>query len=506
MLKDKLSIYVEKFRRNKHIWLFAIIFAFLCFGLYLFPHYATDTYRIIRLQDISIKQVWNDFTLMYIENGRYTLGVMMLLVRLVGLNPLPTGLISNLLSIALIAVNIVYVYSIVKPYLVDKVKTNSFIAITAIFLSPCFADWFQFAECTPYYLLGVLLCIIGVKMVLNKYKVAGFSLLFVAIGVYQPILSFFVFFYMLIAMLQLIDAVQSDESKITKMYFEKVAVGVTIYALLSGIQLIIIKSLGISTRVNLNVMDNISTVIKSQPGLWRMETIGASSYMYIILFFIAIVICIVEITILSKKNRNYIICGIFALISLLGVYASIFVSHIFAEAWLSQRTVVMFYALFSFVVLINLKLIGENFKPYKTSVFFILSLIISMIFIYRTNDVAIGLIKTNTQDAQIAMLIDEKIKEYEGNSGFKVENIAFVEDQNITWQYPGVFCSYDLNVRAWAIKWSRNNLFYQYTGRDLNEVDVSSEVYNLRYEGKDWSNYSEDQIWFVENTLYVGIY
>lgn len=506
MVNDKISIYVEKFQRKKYIWLFAIIFAFLCFGLYLFPHYATDTYRIIRLQDISIKQVWNDFTLMYIENGRYTLGVMMLLVRLIGLNPLPTGLISNLLSIALIAVNIVYAYSLVKPYLVDKVKMNAFIAITAIFLCPCFTDWFQFAECTPYYLLGVLLCISGVKMVLNKHNLVGFSLLFVAIGVYQPILSFFVFFYMLIVMLQLMQGVRSEESKLTKKFLERVAAGVIIYALLSGIQLIIIKSLGISTRVNLNVIDNIGTVIKSQPGLWKMEAIGASSYMYIILFFIAIVICIVEITILSRTNRNYIICGICTLVSLLGVYASIFVSHIFAEAWLSQRTVVIFYALFSFVVLINLKLIGENFKPYKASVLLILSLIISMIFIYRTNYIAIGLIKTNTQDAQIAWLIDEKIKEYEENSGYKVENIAFVDDQNITWQYPGVFCSYDLNVRAWAIKWSRNNLFFQYTGRDLKEVDVSSEIYNLRYQGKDWSNYSEEQIWFVENTLYVGIY
>lgn len=507
MLNEKILSYVKKYRKTKYIWcIIALVSAFLCFGLYLFPHYSADTYRIVRLKDLSINQTWNDFTVMYIKNGRYSLGILMFLVRLIGFNPLPTGIIANLLSIILLAINIIYAYFLISPYLIDKVRTTSFVAISVIFLSPCFTDWFQFAECTPYYLFGVLLCLIGVKLLFNNSKLSGLGLLFVAIGIYQPILSFFVFFYMLILVLQLVQDVEKEECNIIKKYIIGVVLGIAVYALLSGTQLLIIRTLGTSARVNLDIISNVITVIKTQPRLWNMEMIGDKSYLFVIMFFIAMILCIMEIILLSKKNQRYIMCGICIVVSFFGVYASVFVSHIFAEAWLSQRTVVMFYALFSFIVLIDLKLFSYKFNKSKVLILLISSLILSMIFIYRTTDIAIGLIKTNTQDKQIALLIDEKIKEYEEDTGIKVINIAFIEDQNITWGYPDIFYLYDLNVRAWAVSWTRNNLFYQYTGRNLNEVEVSQEIYKLRYEGKDWMNYSEEQLCFDGDTLYVGIY
>lgn len=504
-IKNRFSKQVCFFKDNYICFLMSLTFSIISFGIFIFPHYSQDTYeKIIVDASLSLNEYFKFSVVRQIKGGRYSLGVAKLIIKAIGLYEVSLGVWGNFTAIGLMSINIVYLYNMFKEFFSNKVRIVVFCLSVCVFLCPCFADWFLWSEVALYYFLGVLLSNIGISLLYKNKILKGLLYLFIAIGFYQIILSFFVYFYILILMLKLEKEVR-EQKKFINIYVRGVMKGILIYVLLAGINILLAKS---HPRVSSysDKFNNLVTVLKTQKHIWMMDTLGRKTYIYLCVFVIALLILGIKILMLTKENKKYVLYGLITIISILGIYLSIFVSHVFVEAWITQRTIVMFYALTPFLLFVCLKVFGEEIGQSMSIIIFILILGLGLTYTIKANNLAMGVIKSNEMDKFIALLIDDKIKRYERENGHVVENIVYVDDESITWSYPDVFCSYDLKIRDWSVKWARNYMFRMYTGRNLKEFKCPEYIYNSVYKEKNWNCYSEEQIYFEGNTVYIGVY
>ena len=481
----------------------AILFALVGFGIYIFPHYSPDTYgMMVEAENGTVLSYLKGAVTRNLRNGRYSLGITKAVLKLIGLNPQGAGVVANACSIILVAGNILCAFLGIKHYFTPRFRILIFGTVVGIFMCPCYADWFQFPEAVPYYLLGVLLCHVGVIRIYKNKMISGILILFVAVGYYQIILSFFVFYYILILILEL------SEKKFDKQleyYLINVSKGIGIYAMLVGGNFLWVK-IGGSTRIHMDLSYNVSTVLHAQKSLWMMGSLGKRTYVYVGLFLIAIIVYLFEIVRLVSRNKQYVMFLIMTLLGIVGIYLSVFVTHIFSEAWVSQRTVVIFYAIPFYVIICAIKLIPPDGTKRSEMVLALVILFLNAIYIFKTNNLAIDLIKTNVSDQFVSELIGAKIDEYEKEQGIRVENISFIQDTSKVYAYPGIFMSHDLNVRAWSVSWAREPMFNFYTGKNLVSVKCPDEVYETIFKDKNWNAFSEEQVYFAGNTVYIGIY
>ena len=137
-----------------------------------------------------------------------------------------------------------------------------------------------------------------------------------------------------------------------------------------------------------------------------------------------------------------------------------------------------------------------------------IALMLSLIgnYIYRANNIAIGMQKTNLADKIIVQQVMQKINEYESEKGIEIRKISFKNDKYISWSYPDVFCMFDLNVRAWAVDWARANMFRLYSGRYFEEVPMKEEVYSKYFQDKNWDIFQEAQIQIIDDVAYIMVY
>ena len=100
----------------------------------------------------------------------------------------------------------------------------------------------------------------------------------------------------------------------------------------------------------------------------------------------------------------------------------------------------------------------------------------------------------------------EFIDAYESKNQVSVNNIAISRDKYVTWAYPGIHSSYDLNVRAWCYTWAVSGLIHQYTGRLYNVVPMEPEKKSAIFGDADWSRFNYDQLYAEGDTLYMLVY
>ncbi len=256
----------------------AVIVAVMCFGTYIYPHYSQDTFRLAREQFMSFKDFAKMNFMTCIDSGRYSLGVLWLLSKYLGIWT-PDAVIGwSIVSVGLVSLNIIYCFSVLRQYFSDKLQFICFGAVVIIFICPCFADWFQFVECAPFYLLGVLLCNIGINKLFRKKHLTGIILLVISVGFYQVILSFFVLFYILRLMLE-IESDLYEENKIFGNYIKGILKGIAVYLLLVTVNVLTMKIFADDIpRADFNVMKNLEIVWKSQKSIWIMDSIGGGGY------------------------------------------------------------------------------------------------------------------------------------------------------------------------------------------------------------------------------------
>lgn len=113
---------------------------------------------------------------------------------------------------------------------------------------------------------------------------------------------------------------------------------------------------------------------------------------------------------------------------------------------------------------------------------------------------------SNTVDKNDGYTFKTVIEKYERETGKKITNFAYVYDLDVSQYAVGIKKMGSLTERALACPWSIRQSLNYYTGRELKEVQFP---YNILFDKIKISNYDgfcEDEIYFMDNTMYIVVY
>lgn len=115
-------------------------------------------------------------------------------------------------------------------------------------------------------------------------------------------------------------------------------------------------------------------------------------------------------------------------------------------------------------------------------------------------------IAANKVDANMGYSIKYKVERYEAETGNKITKFAYMHDINPSQYGNEVKKIGSLTERAFGCHWSVVEAVNYYLDRNLEEVPFLYEIYFGKMEKNNYSSYSEEQIFFENDTLYMVIY
>lgn len=113
---------------------------------------------------------------------------------------------------------------------------------------------------------------------------------------------------------------------------------------------------------------------------------------------------------------------------------------------------------------------------------------------------------TNLLDRNFANSIIYNIQRYEKNTNIKIKNIGIKYDTNPKPYYDGSEIYRCLNIKSLAVDWDFCELLETYSGNKYQLIDMPDEIYDKYFYGKDWTCFNEEQLVFIDDTLYICTY
>ena len=222
--------------------------------------------------------------------------------------------------------------------------------------------------------------------------------------------------------------------------------------------------------------------------------------MFLILFIIAIIECI--------KNSKHKILSIVGLvyIDIVIIVATIapFVMQNSASIWFVSRSTYGFASILAVQIIYICNFINED--KIAEYLIILLSIIILSLTFYRFIKIEIDHYILNYEDKVICQDIGKKIKEYENNTGIKINKISIYKDKNARYSYKNLFVTGDINITGFATDWSDVDLINYYNNINLKKVEKDKEI-EENFANNDWTRFdSREQIIFKNNTIHLCVY
>lgn len=115
-------------------------------------------------------------------------------------------------------------------------------------------------------------------------------------------------------------------------------------------------------------------------------------------------------------------------------------------------------------------------------------------------------IAANKVDANIGYNIKYKIERYEASTGKTITKFAYINDYKASQYAKEIKKIGSLTERAFACSWSILEAVNYYTGRELKLTEFPYEIYFNKMEQIDYTVYTEEQLFFENDTLYMIVY
>ena len=498
-IKNKIN------KQNIKDIIFFFIISIIFFGIFINIEYATDTYTVFSVgakQDI----------IHFLGSGRFVTAFFTLIARILNLGETSIYVISFMMAIISLVLSLYEMNKIIKKDIKNKTisKITSILIVVNVFI----IELFLFIE-KGILVLSILFNIYAIKHLIKYFetknkkellKVLFFMLL--ANGSYQGTVGLFI----ALAMVYIIKY----SKNIKEFIINNILTGIC-YVIPAVLDLIIAKIFA-GSRVSGEVVikEAINKLI-----IGSKDMIGTYSlipkYIFSIFLMIIIGILIYKIIKCSKKKIIDIMSIIYII---LGTYLVTMLPQLLqntSSIWIVPRSTFTFASLIGILILylfMNFYKVDleNNIKEEKKVKYFNcynLIIVISVIYIFieYVNFMKIGVdrYKLNQADKEITIQIAEKIKEYELNTGNKVNKIAIYQDENILYTYDGIKATKDLNVRAYSADWSTKSIIEYYGKRKLERVNQDSEIAE-EFLKNDWNCFDSKQVVFKDDILHLCCY
>lgn len=486
-------------KKNIVIYLCIVIIAsMMCFP-YLTMHYSTDNYTIIG-------DGYNKYAVeTFLNAGRiFSSGITLL----AGHINLPINIFVQVLFYIGILISCLCVMEIRKCIIKIKPEKNLKDIILVVGISFCIIFNFMYLENMyfaeiPIMALGIFLFIKSSEnLIEEKY---GRSLLYLILGelCYQGTINFFITFTFILLIIK--------NKKINKELIIKMLIATFFCIVAVVINIIQIKicgkifnleqdRLGSLASIPQNIIYIISNIgkilIESSDMLPRYLFVVFLLFTYFIVFSFDLVkikeysdslnvLMLIIVSIISSVAINIISLSSFGLgrmVFSVGALIGLIFMYLYCSTDIFIDNKILKYILIcDIIIYIAVNIINYTYVMYSGK-------------------------KANELDKNEALKVNEYMLEYENNNNKKIKNIAICYDKNVTWKYNELKHKSLYTHRALMIWWCNVYAINYYTGRDLQKVQMKTEIYDTYFKDKDWDKLDKEQFVFEGDTMYYCVY
>lgn len=196
----------------------------------------------------------------------------------------------------------------------------------------------------------------------------------------------------------------------------------------------------------------------------------------------------------------YIVLLIIACRSLL------YLPHLLASSvWMAPRSIISYWSIVAIPCVILAVLADNQNINIASLIAMSCFCIINFLYIQK---IGLNLIVSNRLDEEIAYMVQDRINEYENESGKEINTILFRNDAVPTYNYRALdFEAFEIGQRAYTASWSCVEMISYYNGENYNYEYMDDETFNQIFDNNDWDGIDlDEQLVFDGETAYFAIY
>ncbi len=473
---------------------------------FLQMHYSSDTYV---LYDLGYMQYPTQYFLL---DGRLISTIVCYLAGMVNI-PIPAYIIGmDIIGIIFIATAIYIISKIIQDIIEPQknilklmILASSFILI----LNQFTLEYLLFPE-SAVMCLGVLLNVIAVKLMITKPRYRYIKIFFVLLGAvfcYQGVLNMFPVLAILIYIVKQIVDKREYKIKEKEFFTEMIKLAIIVIVVLA----ICMVAIQVGTKLLNSNQDRMMHLVDMEAVALRGETVTEyldelwNKTMHMLPDNINTIVLIISfITMFVLKTKKEIIMQyiLFIIVSFIICIVPMFIFNTGICGRVNEPLTMLWGA--SLIILLAQSTIVNKEKTTKFIYsFIIISFIINNIFIMQNITEHIA---SNRVEENMGKTIKYAIERYEQQTGNTITKFAYCYDQNPQQYAVGIKPIGSLTERKLACSWSISEAINFYCDRKLDKVRISTQVYSEKMIYKDYKEFSEEQLVFDGDTLYMLVY
>lgn len=496
--------------KQKNTILYLIIFAvtlLLCQN-FLQMHYSSDTYV---LYDLGYMQ----YPLQYfIPDGRF---ISALVCFIAGFFNIPMNIYivaMDFIGIVFISMAIYVIYNLLKK-LINPSKTIFKVMLLAscfiLILNQYSLEYLLFPE-SAVMCLGMLFLVIATKLMIEKPQdslIKIFLLLLCAGLSYQVLLNIFPVLVILVLIVKhIIDNKPFKErtKELKKEFIDIVKIAI-IFLVVILILYMILKIVDNNKRGNILGFAGIPQFSETKRIMMMTITemwVNSCNMLPKNINNVIVILTFILLFILKARKQT--------IIEYIGMLMIIFIMFIiqmfiFRYNGVCERLytfLMMVWGASLIILLTQASILEEGKRNFLIYVLVCISFIINSIFIMQNITEHIA---SNRVEENMGKTIKYALEKYEKQTGNTVTKFAYFIDENPQQCAVGIKPrGTSLTERKLGCRWSIDQTINYYCERKFERVKFSYKLYQKKIEGKDYTVFSEDQLIFEGDTLYMIVY
>lgn len=478
----------------------SILISFISYSIYLQTHYSVDAYNYYYRYPIVYKG--------QIKNGR--IGQFLLLFLFQKLNIVRYQQVFTVLLITFLGIAIaVTYYQICGSWNMSGVGSALlYLGIALCFSNVLYNDLFVYIEAVYGWIGGGICVLLALSCIKPNIHLKGalmiMAFVFAATSFYQAMVGIFVG-------LASCKLYYKSRGKITRYSVRRYFVVLFctgVGCLLNIFQMKLIQNLSGSRIDDRTVIVSISEIfhhfllcvrelISYRITAHHMLPIYSNLVIWVILMGCAFY------TLINRKSYNELLYVL--TLYMLFIVVLCLPNAVSSGVWLSPRSIIGY----GVWILFPLSVIELHYS--KKAVMW-LALVTCGIYLLMnlTGEQKIGssVIASNKCDEELSWQIQNRILQYQQESGNTVTKIQYHNDPNPCWGYRSIhYQEFEQAERSLLVEWSAVRTINFYTGSDYDYSVLDDSEYDRIFGSQDWDCFDADQqIKFFDNTCYIAMY
>lgn len=473
---------------------------------FLQMHYSSDTYV---LYDLGYMEYPSQYFLL---DGRLISTVVCYLAGILNI-PISAYIIGmDFIGIILIATAIYMMDKILEKIIKPQKNITKLMLIASCFiliLNQFTLEYLLFPE-SAVMCLGVLLNVIAVKLMIDSPKhkyLKIFFVLLLAVFCYQGLLNMFPVLAILVYSVKQIVDKREYKIKAREFFIEMIKLAIIVIIVLA-ICMVAIKA-G-KTLLNSN-QDRMMHLVDWEAVMLRGETVLEyldelwNKTMYMLpeqINNIILIITFISLILLKTKKEMIMQYVLLLIVSFIICIVPMFLFNTGICGRVNEPLAMIWGA--SLIILLAQ---STNISDGKRTNFIyglvIISFIINNIFIMQNITEHIA---SNRVEENMGKTIKYALEKYEEETGNTITKFAYAYDNNPQQYAVGIKPIGSLTERKLACSWSISQAINFYCERKLEKVRMPIRIYTEKMIDKDYTEFSEEQLVFEGDTLYMLVY